>query len=263
MKIGFMHHLLGAADFADAFARASSIGCQGLEIMLGKEHAAALGSPMALELKKLSSDTGVALPSVCLGFVCTGPSLVEPAGRKDAAPLVRKAIDLAADAGAGVVLVPFFGESLIELQAEMDVAMEAIADMVEPAEQAGITLGIESTLNFNQQQFLVNNFAHTEVVKVYHDTGNALARKLDLPTGIRQLGPSAIAGIHYKDVKVSASAPPDFAVNLGGGNVDFRAVTQALRAINYDGWVMLESPAGADPLANAKANLESARQILR
>ncbi len=83
---------------------------------------------------------------------------------------------------------------------------------------------------------------------------------MDLPTGIRNLGQSAIGGIHFKDVKMTA--PPEYNVRLGEGNVDFRAVAQSLKAIGYDGWIVLETPAGDEPLSNAKADLAFARSVV-
>ena len=56
--------------------------------------------------------------------------------------------------------------------------------------------------------------------------------------------------------------PPDWDVALGQGDVDFAAVASALKAMGYDGWVILETPATDDPVAAAQANLDFARQLL-
>ena len=63
---------------------------------------------------------------------------------------------------AATVVVPFFGNSLIEVEKELDQAIEVLADLVDAAEEAGVVLGIESTLNFNQCKYLLGQFAHTE-----------------------------------------------------------------------------------------------------
>ena len=84
-----------------------------------------------------------------------------------------------------------------------------------------------------------------------------------MATAIRDLGREAIGQIHFRDVRISEGQPPDYNLALGEGNVDFRAVVQALRAIGYDGWIILETPPGADPLASASANLAFARDALK
>lgn len=263
MKLGIMQHLLERPDLESAFAAAAELGFEGIEIRYGPADTALLTDPRHAErIVQLSQQFSLEVPSLCMGCI-TRTSLIEPPEDvQKGIQMVRDGIALAADVGAKTVLLPFFGDSAIEVEAELVSAISALEEIVPTAEERGVVLGVESMLNFNQQQFLLNHFATSDNLKIYFDTGNALARKLDLPTGIRQLGASAIAGIHYKDVHLAESMPPDFSVNIGKGNVDFRAVTQALRAIGYDGWVILETPPGNDPIANARTNLAHVRSTL-
>jgi hexulose-6-phosphate isomerase len=265
MRLGFMHHLLGADRLDEAFARASSLGLDGLEVSYGPQQASWLADPdHSRELQQLAARNNLAVCSLCMGFVCTGPSLVEaPAEISRAIETIERGIGVASDAGAKVVLVPFFGASAIEVEAELTRAIDAITELSATAERLGVVLGVESTLNLNQQQFLLEHFAGSDFVKIYYDTGNALGRKLDLPTMVRQLGPAAIAGMHFKDIKTAPSAPPDSAIKLGQGNVDFSAVVQAMRAVKYDGWVVLETPPLDDAMNTARENIKFARDLLK
>ena len=152
--------------------------------------------------------------------------------------------------------------NIIELEEELTNAADALLPMVELAEQAGVVIGVESTLNFDQQQFLLNYLGGSGDVKIYLDTGNSLARKRDLAMGIRDLGRDAIAQIHFKDVSITEGQRPNFDVALGEGDVDFQAVTRALRAVGYDRWVIMETTPGDDPLEAGRKNIEFARSVL-
>ncbi len=266
MRIGLATTSAGTVEPDAAFALARQAAAEGIEVVYGGEKAAeALDqwSAEAERLTTLSQKHHVALAGLNLAFLCHRPSLVT-AGRRAirSQQTIRDALTVASAAQAGVVLVPFFGHNAIETQDHLNRAAAALADLVEGAEEAGVVLGIESTLNFDQQQFLLDFLGNSPFAKVYYDTGDALARKLDAPTGIRDLGKERIAQVHLKDVRIAEGQPPDFAVALGEGNVDFRAVAQALRAVGFDGWVILETPPGNDPAASAQKNITFTRQLL-
>ncbi|RPI58141.1 MAG: sugar phosphate isomerase/epimerase, partial [Planctomycetaceae bacterium] len=204
----------------------------------------------------------VRVTSLALLFLCTEPALISsgPAVAR-AQSDIELAIDIAAEVGAGVVLVPFFGKNKIETDAELNTAIESLQPLVEVAEAKGVTIGVENALNHAQNQAMMDGLSSPRVL-TYYDVGNVMARKLDPADGIRQLGTQAIAMLHFKDVKLTEGAPPDFNVPLGGGNVQFRSVVQALKAVGYDGWLIMETPPGDDAVASAKANLEYVRAIL-
>jgi sugar phosphate isomerase/epimerase len=47
--------------------------------------------------------------------------------------------------------------------------------------------------------------------------------------------------VHYKDASRDGSRPAQTCVELGKGQVDFDAQNAALRAMNYSGWIALET----------------------
>ena len=265
MRIGMLTTCFGGGSLDESFRQAQAAGAEGIEVFCDARSAAALGTPeMARLLEDLSRQTGLAVPSLCLAFVCEKPSLLEPAAEATAAlKLIRLAIQTAVQVHAGVLLLPFFGRSTIDLEEEIRRAADAVGRVVDDAEAAGVVLGLETNLNFDRQRYLLECLGLPPCVKIYHDTGNALGRKLDLPSGIRDLGPETVAGVHFKDVRVREGSPPDCDLRLGEGDVDFRAVVQALSAVGYDGWIVLETPPGADPLASARANLQFSRSLLQ
>jgi len=270
MRIGMVHPALGVEDLRAIFARAAKAGAEGVEICYPSPGTAtALGQEdHAKDLAKRSKSSGVGICSLHLGCFRGEPALIgRPAIIERAQQLVRRALATAAEAGAAMVAVPFFGKNAIELEEELDRAADALMELVDSAEQAGVILGVESTLNFHQMQFLLNRLGDTGDVRIYYNTGAALSRKLDVATGIRDLGPGVIAQVRFSDVRIAEGQPPDFSVPLGEGNVDFGATAQALRAVGYDGWIVahpppIEEATSRKTLAAAKAAVEFARTVL-
>jgi sugar phosphate isomerase/epimerase len=63
-----------------------------------------------------------------------------------------------------------------------------------------------------------------------------------------------IVRVHVKGARGAA---------LDAGTIDVAAVRDALRATAYDGWLVLETSAGDDTLANAKHNVALMRDAFR
>lgn len=265
MQLGISSTSLEADRLDELFQQAAAIGAEGLELACTDSASAValLNEDRPKELVELCRQTGVALPSISLGVLTGRASLIGTdeqieTGKRD----VRLALDAAAEAEAKILLVPFFGKNTIEVDDDLKRAADSLLDLADHAEQAGVVIAVETTLNFDQQEFLLNHVAHTGLVKIYADTGTALARKLDFATGIRDLGIDAIAQVHFKDARVTEGQPPEFNLALGEGGVDFHAAGRAIQAIGYDGWIILETPPGDDPIASGKANLAVARDAL-
>lgn len=264
MKIGLCHNIF-RTDLDWSFARAAEVGADGVEVLFDDELMRRLSrdDEVISQLRTLKARHKLEIPSLGLVSLCSQPSLISrPELIEPGLQTVRRGLEVASALGAGVLLLPFFGKNLIETEAEFNFAVEAIAQLAEPAEEANVILGIESTLNASQQLLLLASTGHSPFVRVYFDTGNVLARKYDVVTLIRELGCGNICQVHLKDVRLADGARPDFEVALGQGSVDFRAVLHALRACRYEGYLVLETPPLADPLESAKANMKFARELV-
>jgi hexulose-6-phosphate isomerase len=266
MHLGILQTSVASDSLEKAFQIARAAGAQGLEVACQSESdVEALFSDAGVKtINRLRQMHALEVPSLALNLLCANASLFGSGSEvARACKLITQAMHAAGIVGAQVVLVPFFGKATIETDLELDRVIGNLLDLAEQADAAEVTLGVESTLNADQQLYLLSHMAPYTSVKMYFDTGNMLARKLDPAKCLRDLGKGNICQMHFKDCRLSREGePPDFKVALGQGNVDFKAVANAMAAVGFDGWVVLETPAGEDALASAKANLDFARGVL-
>ena len=265
IRLGIMQTSLDRSDMERSFDWAHQIGCEGLEITCSTpDEAKFLFTPAGHDrIAQLASQHHVTATSLALGVLCQSESFLGDESAVQAARgIVSDAIQCCAKTGMGVVLVPFFGKSSIEVEEHITRLPERLIDLAEEAEEADVVLGIESLMNVNQQLYLLDALSAHKSVKIYVDSANTVPRRLDPSINLRELGKERVCQIHLKDVRVVEGQMPDFRVNLGEGNVDLPAVMNAMAAIRYDGWVILETPTGETPLESARRNLQFARQLL-
>src|SRR5205823_3039690 len=122
------------------------------------------------------------------------------------------------------------------------------------AEETGVAIALETSFSARLLDRIVRAVGSPKV-GVYQDLANALVYKQDPVEMLRALGP-AIVMVHVKDTKGGEPAM------LGEGEVRWASCREAIREIGYNGWCVLETPAGADPLANARRHFEFTRRWL-
>ncbi|SRR5579883_205842 len=253
MRFGAMQSILKRSGL-QLFRAAAEVGFDGVELNVREGLSDPLFTTAGLaEVKAGARETRLAVPSLCLGALNRfGYTSEAPEDRQRTTALIRRAIDTCGEVGARVILVPFFGRSEIRDVAGKQRVVEGMQEVAPLAERAGVILGLENTLSAQENLALIEQIG-APVVRVYFDVANATWWGHDSPEEIRRLG-GAIAQVHFKDCRHS---PGD--AMLGEGRVSFPAVVEALRAIGYDGWVVLESAAPHDPVEDARANLRFSR----
>jgi len=263
MPVGITQSSLEAKGLSRSFRTAAAASADGIEITCAslEELEALLAEKGPAQVKRLKQAHGLEVPSLGLKLMTEGRLLFsDAAGVASAAKLIGRAMAAAGEIGADVVLLPFQGKAAIETEAAFERLLSVLTELAEQAEEAKVTLGVESTLNLDQQLFLMDHLASYGTVKVYFDTANILARKLDPATCLRDLGAESVCQIHLHDIRLGeVGAPPLWDVPLGEGDVDFQAVAQAMHAIGFEGWSMVEV-ARCDEAA-AKASIEFARGL--
>ena len=235
-----MDAVVRAADDEKTFVRALRLGFAGIEVDLSRDD---FSNGRLDALRHAKAGTGLAVPSIVLGEhsdrggISDADSLVAEQARDD----VAQAIEWAAELGADVILLPFFGRAELVDENDVERAVGAFRPLGEVAGERGVVLCYEGTLPATRIRRLADGIA-SRAFGCYFDLANPVARGLDSASEIRTLD-ELVQRVHFKDTRVSpGDCPP------GLGRVDYAASFEALCEIGYDGWVVLETPPGPPEL---------------
>ena len=128
-----------------------------------------------------------------------------------------------------VILLAFFGKGDLKGDTAGTSAVVSRLKKVAPkAEQAGVMLGIESWLSAAEHMDIIDRVG-SPAVKVYYDVANSHKAGYDIYKEIRTLG-KHICQFHAKD----------YDDLYGKGSIDFERVREAMDAIGYRGWIVME-----------------------
>jgi sugar phosphate isomerase/epimerase len=237
-----METVVGGRDDRDVFDRAAGIGVGGVEVELRRDDLRS--GERLVRLGSAAGARGLAIPSLVLGEHNDGGiASADPAVAEAAAADVRAAVAWASELRADAVLVPFFVQSELVSEADVERAASAFRALAPEAEAAGVALLYEGTLPAARVLSLAERVG-SPAFGCYFDLANPLARGLDPPTEIRSLG-SLVRRVHVKDMRsAKGDCPP------GLGFVDFAECGRALEEIAYDGWLVLETPPAPPPVVS-------------
>lgn len=192
------------------------------------------------EFRQAVADTGIPVVSMCLSGHRKYPMGSEsPALRQRGLDLLRGSIDLAADLGVRIVLVPgydvFYEESNEITRARFT---DSLREAVPWASCRGVMLAIENTdLNITSVRDTLSyvRAVHSPWLQLYLDIGNLVASGEDMFAEI-QAGADHIVGVHIKD-----ALPGRFRnIPLGTGHVPFVPALRKLWGVGFSGPIMLE-----------------------
>lgn len=233
---------------------AKQAGLDGVEVRAGDEAEELDIFKGGTRAKYKAQMQATALPvcSIMMGLLNNFPLATDPR----APAWMTQCIDAAKDLGAKTILVAFFGKG--DLQSEKKIkevefksAVQRIRNAAPYAQDAGVTLAVENMLSAEQNLRLLEEIGH-ESVRLYYDVFNTgKTQKYDSPAEIRLLK-SRIAQIHYKN-------GPHY---LDEDKPYFEAVSAAIKEINYQGWIVLEtSNPSKDSIADARRNGQFVRSL--
>lgn len=202
------------------------------------------------EVRQVVSDHNMAVSSICSIYNAERDlAHPDPAKRKKAVEYVKRIADMSAEVGAPVMIVaPAANMRIKELGASSDEwkwAVEGIREGGEYAASLNVNLCIEAwnryeTYMLNRLDQCVAMMKDVDLtnVGIMGDTFHMNIEETNNADAIRASG-SALIHIHLAD---SNRAAP------GIGHTDFRPVLQALKDIDYQGYLTFEIlPAAADP----------------
>ena len=180
----------------------------------------------------------------------------DAAVRAEGVRLVSDALRACRHVGGEAVLLPHFDRQRLDIgPAEEERYVECLRACAPVAERTGVAIALETSFSAAQLTWIVDAVGSPKV-GVYQDLANAVIYRQDPAATLRALSKRVVM-LHVKDTAAGGGN-----VALGEGIVDWAACRQAVKDIGYDGWFVLETPAGDDPLANARRNLAFTRRWL-
>ena len=257
MKIGSMD---GSLDrpWEELFGVAAQIGFEGVELGVGEDYSQTKlwKDEGRHELKALSVASNVAIASICLHaywrFSFAGS---EGEISRKAHDIAEKAAAIANEVGARNLLIPVTSAEGVSAEEARARWIRGIKSCASTAEDNNVVFALENVgqpfATTGKQLASIVDEINSPAVRVYYDPGNAVYKNLDPLEDIRALG-WRISQVHMKDPGGE---------HLGEGRMEIAPVVEALKAINFDGWIILETPATKDPIKASKMNLEYLRRL--
>jgi len=236
LRIGVMEGVLRQPR-ERLFTAAKDLGFAGIEIEVRDD---------AEALRHLALSSGVPISSLICGGEGAGHSDLER--RVEARDRLRNAIRAAANLGVSGILWPMFELTTLD---EPDAVARFAADVTDcmpDAEALGVVVAWENALNASDTRSIIERI-NSDFFRCYFDFANAAKRGAD-PVAEMQALSGLIYQVHAKNTNKQ---------HLDAPGVDLAACLAELQRQKYAGWIVLETPSGADPLESARHNL----QVLR
>ena len=246
---------ISARHFGSNLAKAKEAGLEGVEVGVGgaKDKLQIADVERRKKIKEQMKATGVAVSSLSMDLLNGHPAGTDP----KAPAWLRQTIEAAKDLGARDILVPFFGKANLlkkgkQLKKDaVDALVKRMKEIAPVAKDAGVVLGLENTCSGKQNLEILKRI-DSDAVACYYDIGNSTYGGYDVPAEIRLLD-KRLSIFHFKDGRHY----------LGEGKVKMKPVGEAIKAIKYEGWIVLETSCPSkNAVADCKRNAEFIRKLL-
>jgi|GEM_PF-79119 len=251
--VGMCDWNLGASANPDLIPRARDAALGGIQVSVGTDASNIPLRDRSVREKyvELGKEHNIVFHSIAAGGILNSIPL---ASEPQSAVYVIDAVEAAAALGASNVLLAFFGRGDLRRRGDdnklinekdgefssyalkkegVTRVVEALRQIVPRAEDAGVILGLETTLTAKQNLEIAERVG-SPMVQVYYDVGNSWGNGYDVDGELRMLGNDRICEVHLKDWKTPM-------LGSEGCMVDMKVCAAALGAINYDKWLVLET----------------------
>jgi L-ribulose-5-phosphate 3-epimerase len=196
MKIGACDWSLRCGHNPKGFEVAKAIGLDGVEVSFnGGDKFDLRDEKVRKQYRKAAEASGVEVCSLAMGVLNRVPYATSP----EAERWVRESVDVAAKMDVKIVLLAFFSGGDIKGKKDLQDAVIGRLKKVAPkAEEAGVVLGIETSLDADAHLRIVDG-VDSPAVKVYYDLANMTYAGYDVPKEIRRLGREQFCQINMKE----------------------------------------------------------------
>jgi len=253
MKYGLRNGMLGESLDKEFFV-AKELGFDGIEFCIGGNYRNELlwTEGGVDKLKGLADSSGVEVCSLSPGvFAGLNPSLSDEAKRAEGIEMMKYTIKVCPPLGTKWILTPMFPMDVDKWSDDTwNLLIDGFKAIMETAEKYDVILGLETTFRADHLLMIMDKVG-SECLKAYYDVGNMTHWGQDPVKEIKMLGKD-ICMFHIKESDGKM---------LGEGKVNFKGVSDAIRDIGYDGYMVLETPGGSDPKASASINLAFTKKL--
>ena len=270
------------------FITARNIGFDGVELNTNQDYRIdRLWRPGEAErIRDLAENTGIEVHAISLSAIRDYNFISSDAEKRRVGQcLIEHLLTVGSTLGISNLVLPLL--SITHSDVTSGILARGIGEAAQSADEHGIALALEMFLDTNDALALLQEIA-SERARICFDVGLVTVCGDDVYDTMNRLR-KVIAQIHIKDSvrlpgipntrvdfltlqKMRSKMIPlrgqgedggtKWTTQLGEGSVDFVAVKRALRDINYDGYLILETPPGDDPVGNASRNLGFLRDLV-
>jgi sugar phosphate isomerase/epimerase len=174
--------------------------------------------------------------------------------REGAAKLLNALIPRAATLGTWAVVVPLDGRGDPCGRVRQKTVAEVLREAAPAAARLGCGINIRSAADPKVINRVLDDVA-SETVRVEHDIAHSVLQDRDPAADILALG-GAVAQVRLRDIDASGALCP-----LGVGTVAYEPIVEALEEVDFDGYVVVDTPHGPDTVAAAAANLAFVHEL--
>ena len=253
MKKGISIWSFAEQDLRKCMMLAKDAGFDGVELSLDETGIVSMTSTKEdiLKVKAMAEEVGIELYSLASGLYWTyNYTSANEENVKRAKEITKKQLEVASWLGCdtilvvpGAVEVAFDPGEVVEYDVAYSRAQQALKELAPLAEELKVNIGVENVWNrFLLSPMEMANFIDeigSDYVGSYFDIGNVLY--MGYPEHWIKVLNKRIKKVHFKDYRREAgNGNLAGFVDLLAGDVNWPAVMQQLKNIEYDGWVTAE-----------------------
>ena len=246
VKISYNTLVYAGENIADGIRRLAKFGYDGVDFV---------GEPDQFdtaEICRLLKENNIEASSICAIFTNERDFVSDdPVIRKQAVEYMKKCVDFSVAIGAKSISTQVTANMKIDADAPFETAWKWAVEGLKEAGEYALKNNIRLTLEaWNRYEtYLITkldmalkmvNEVGLENVGVMGDTFHMNIEESNMGDAIRNVGKT----LYYLHIADSNRAAP------GRGHIDFEEIAQALKDIDYNGWISMELlPAAANPFS--------------